>query len=190
MKWSNLPNKYDIRSSFIVVPDRASVLTANQKLCRNNYISERKKIPTDGLQTLLFAGPPRCFAIAGSSDRLRSICSAAHARLRPRWPSIGPSYYGNISQSLLETTPENVGSFHVLETIGGENTQLIHDVYAGDCYKVRSGKPMQENADIAEAMDDSNKSMMRKSSPPPRVYTPVIGTTLVAAAGKLLLDRG
>jgi hypothetical protein len=120
MKWSNLPNKYAIRSSFIVVPDRAFVLTANQKLCRNNYISERKKIPTDGLQTLLFAGPPRCFAIAGSSDRLRSICSAAHARLRPRWPSIGPSYYGNISQSLLETTPENVGSFHVLETIGGE----------------------------------------------------------------------
>jgi hypothetical protein len=49
---------------------------------------------------------------------------------------------------------------------------------------------MQENADIAEAMDYSNKSMMRKSSPPPRVYTPVIGTTLVAAAGKLLLDRG
>jgi pimeloyl-ACP methyl ester carboxylesterase len=88
---------------------------------------------------------------------------------------IGSSYYGNISQSLLETTPENVGSFHVLETIGGEKcsssmmSTLPPRVFASDWYKVRSGEPMQENADIAEAMDDSNKSMMRESSPPPRV---------------------
>jgi hypothetical protein len=37
-------------------------------------------------------------------------------------------------------------------------------------------------------MDDINKSMMRESSPPPRVYTPATDTTL-AAAGRLLMQR-
>jgi hypothetical protein len=75
--------------------------------------------------------------------------------------------------TLLETTPDNMGSFHVLEMIGGEKhssstmSSSSPRVCAYGWYNIGSGEPMQENADITEAMDDDNTCTMRESSPSP-----------------------